>query len=344
MILDYFNIESIAHFNDGGFYFEYTWKGRLYLLFFLAIFILEFFASFAGLSRKSVESEKRKRLSVFAILVCASIPLAYVISVNFLGLDKTVIGIGEALRGEYWRTNFPNWSNFLRGDWPLSFEYFIFTISFAVTIILAYGKAGLKAFSIALALIAGMSTVYIIDTIYPYGVLRPLQMMALPTAACATALLEIFGYQASLLYSSGPQSSPIIRVYSNNYPLSAGVNWPCAGVQSLFLYTIIILLLFQKSGISSFRKMIYFIIGAIGTYLANVLRIFSFFIILLNQGSAAAQVFHSVYGELYFVGWTFLYISLIICIERFNLVEKSKQMMTKILLLWEKWRRSGKTR
>ncbi|MCW4034659.1 MAG: hypothetical protein NWF03_04780, partial [Candidatus Bathyarchaeota archaeon] len=43
IILDYYNLESIAMFNTRGFYFDYTWKGRLFLLFFLWLFVLETF-------------------------------------------------------------------------------------------------------------------------------------------------------------------------------------------------------------------------------------------------------------------------------------------------------------
>ena len=199
----------------------------------------------------------------------------------------------------------------------------MFTISFLATILLAYGKDGLKTFSITLSLIAGMSAFYMIDTIFPYGVFKPLQMLALPTAACAAALLDIIGYRFNLVFSPGPASAPIIYAYSQGVQTPVSIAWPCAGVHSLFLYTLIILLLFNKSNISSFRKIIYFIIGAIGTYSVNVLRIVSYFIILVNEGIDAAQVFHNIYGELYFVVWIFLYILLIICIQKFRLVEKT---------------------
>ena len=144
------------------------------------------------------------------------------------------------------------------------------------------------------------------------------------------ALLEIIGYRVNLLYTSGPTSAPVISVYSNGLPSNASVNWPCAGVQSLFLYVIIILLLFEKSGISRLRKIIYFIIGGIGTYFVNVMRIVTIFLIMVNQGTADAQVFHSVYGELYFFVWIFVYIILILSIEKFRLVEKAANRIKRL--------------
>jgi len=148
-------------------------------------------------------------------------------------------------------------------------------------------------------------------------------MLALPTAACAAALLDLFGYAFTLSFSPGLDSMPIIRTQSGGQMVSIGIAWPCAGVHSLFLYTLIILLLFKKSNISSFRKLLYFIVGAIGTYSVNILRIIVYFLIRVNEGLDAAQTFHNVYGELLFVVWILLYILLIVCIQKFRLAEKT---------------------
>jgi len=325
MVLDYFNLESIALFNERGFYFDYTWKGRLFLLFFLWLFILEYLLNLEKLSKKDLEAKPRSRFKVLAIFICALIPLIYIFSVNFLGLDQTILNIGEMLRGDYWRTHSTYWRLILEGDWPITLEYFVFTISFLATILLSYGKDGLKKFSITLALIAGISVIYLIDVLYPYGVFKPLQMLALPTAACAAALLDILGYTFALSFSPGLDSMPIIRTQAEGHAVSIGIAWPCAGVHSLFLYTLIILLLFKKSNISSFRKLLYFIVGAFGTYFVNILRIIVYFFIRVNEGLEAAQTFHNVYGELLFVVWILLYILLIICIQKFRLAEKTIQ-------------------
>jgi hypothetical protein len=71
--------------------------------------------------------------------------------------------------------------------------------------------------------------------------------------------------------------------------------------------------------------MLYFIVGAIGTYLVNVLRIIVYFLIRVNEGLTAAQTFHNVYGDLLFIVWILLYILLIVCIQKFRLAEKTIQ-------------------
>ncbi len=326
VFLDYFNLESIAAFNDRGFYFDYTWKGRLFILFFLWLFVLETSLNSETLLEKEQKSRPRSYFKILAIFICAIIPIVYILSVNFFGLDQTVIQIGDALRGKYWRANFADWNHILNAAWPLSIEYLMFTVSFLATMLLAYGKESFKTFSITLALIAGISTVYMIDTIFPYGVFKPLQMLALPTAACAAALLEILGYSFTLSFSPGLESAPIIRMSANDSAKAVSIAWPCAGVHSLFLYTLIVLLLFRRSNISSFRKVIYFVVGAIGTYFVNILRIVSFFSVLVNQGMNAAQTFHDVYGELFSVVWILFYVLLINCIQKFRLIEKTRAL------------------
>jgi thaumarchaeosortase len=322
VILDYFNLESLTLFNE-KFFFDYTWKGRLFLLFFLWLFVLE--TSLNWEPQPNEDSEiKPINFRIIASFLCALIPLVYIISVNFLGLDQTVINLGDMLRGEYWRANFVGDLGYLLGAaWPLLVEYIVFTVSFLATILLAYGKGDLKKFGLTLAFIVGVSGVYFLDTIFPYGVLKPFQLLALPTAACAAIVLDILGYAFTLSFSPGAEAMPIIRTQAGGRWFSVGIAWPCAGVHSMFLYTLIILLLFKKSDISRFRKLVYFIGGAIGTYSVNILRILVYFRILVNQGLTAAQTFHDVYAELLFVAWILLYILLIIFIQKFRLVEKT---------------------
>jgi exosortase/archaeosortase family protein len=147
-------------------------------------------------------------------------------------------------------------------------------------------------------------------------------MLTLPTSACATGVLDLLGFKASMYY--GPQvSGTLINIYPDN---SATVNWPCAGIHSLFLFTLIMILLLRKTDLTLFRKTVYFIFGLAVTYLVNVLRIVVYFLILLSNGKEAAAIYHRDYGELLFIAWIGLYILLIVCIEKFRLIEKIKHM------------------
>jgi thaumarchaeosortase len=333
MFLDYFNLESIQLFNDRGFFFEYTWKGRMFLLIFSMLFVIESMLGWDGL-KPNFQQKHRSLLRMILISLFALLPLIYIISINFFGLSQTVLSVGESLRGAYWKAQSPYWYLILGGDWPLVLEYIVFSISFLFTILLAYGKLGLRSFSITLSLVAGIAIFYFIDMWFPYGAFWPFQIFTRPTAALAGFVLKNLGFQFSLVFPASLDASPILTTQAG-LPLSVTVEWVCAGVHSLLLYSLIILLFFKKSAISTRNKIGYFVIGAIGTFLANVLRVVTYFAVLANQGLVAAGVFHDTYGELFFAGWMLLYISLITVSQKFQLPEK---VLGKLPRIGNRWR------
>ena len=341
--LDYYNLEGYNYrfngetgafeswpneFFNQSFLFELTWKGRMFLLVFLWIMLIESAMDW----NKFVDEKPENRYIIIASLICALIPTFYVLAINFFGLDLTVMKIGNAVgilsvsgANEPW--------DFLHLYWPISCEYVVFAVFFISAILLAYKTNGLKTLSISLALLGGISVAYLFDTIYPFGVFKPLQAFALPTAAVAAGILDLLGYTVTMVFPmySGESALPSLTLRVGENSASVGIAWACAGVQSLLLYTLIILVFFKKSYISAFRKLAYFIIGLFGTFFVNVFRVITIMFVMLNEGNAAGMVFHNTYGEMYSVLWIFLYILLIGCIQRFMLVERTKSAFQKVL-------------
>jgi thaumarchaeosortase len=320
MFLDYFNLENFAFLNQAGFFFDYAWKGRMYLLVFLILFMFEFL-----LNRNKLESiiqaKAKKRLRILLIIVFALVPLAYIVAINFFGFGQTVLSVGNVLRGSYWSANSVNGAQFLARDWPITIEYIVFSLSSFMFVFAAYGKAGFKAFSISLTFVIGNAVFFFIDTWFPYGAFWPLQLLTQPTAASAAGLLRIMGYRFSYYVMPGFAATPVLTSYMG-LPLSVTIDWPCAGIHSLLLYSLIILFFFKDSGISKLRRVVYFAVGAAGAFGANILRVATYFTVMVNQGSVAANYFHDTFGELFSIGWLFLYILAVLIIQRFNLVEK----------------------
>jgi len=283
--------------------FNYTWKGRTLYLFFLWLLFLELILDWEKLTQKNLASLKKPRIIVMGIM--ASIPIVYVIGVNFLGLDQMLIEIGKQIL-TFWHFSLDNLQY-----WPLSLEYLVFTIFFTATIWLAYEVDGLKQFSISLCLLGTIGTIYMIDTFYPYGAFTPFQAFVPFTASSAAQVLNWMGYKTFFMPYQ-VQGTPVLYVSGSSGSVGFGIGWPCAGVQSLFIYTCVILLFLKKSTIPMIQKIIYFIIGAIGTYIVNILRIVSIYIIAINQDMRAAQLFHDYYGELYSITWITAYLIIII--------------------------------
>ncbi len=343
LCLDYYNMEAFNYsfnsetgvfenwhntFFNERFTFELTWKGRLFLLVFVWLFIME-----SAMEWKKFGDEKPKnRYLMIASLVCALVPLIYVVSVQFLGLDVTVLSIGRDVFGIGVAGSANESLEFLSYQWPMSFEYIVFTVFFSLAILFAYKMKGLKTLSISLVLIAGMGFAYLFDTIFPFGVFKPLAAFAVPTAAVAAALFELLGYSVTMVYPihSSDSALPSLTVHLAGEHATVAIAWACAGVQSLLLYILIILVFFKKSDITAFRKLAYFIIGAFGTFFVNVFRVYSIIMVMLTEGQAAGMAYHDIYGELYAVIWILLYILVIGIIERFMLVERVKSAFNKV--------------
>ncbi len=95
------------------------------------------------------------------------------------------------------------------------------------------------------------------------------------------------------------------------------VYWPCAGVYSLFIYTFVILLFLKGFPMSLWGKLGCFVIGAIGTFFVNILRIVSIISITITSGDQTGEYFHNYYGELFFLAWIVLYLFALVFVQRF---------------------------
>ena len=89
------------------------------------------------------------------------------------------------------------------------------------------------------------------------------------------------------------------------------IAWPCAGIESLLIFTAVALLFLQRMPLSWKAKVGYFAVGAAVTYFINVLRIATLFIIGTRNGgdinAPPVQDFHFYYGPLYSIAWIISY-------------------------------------
>lgn len=324
VFLDFFNVEVWSyHLFSQNFTFNWTWKGRMFYLFFLWLLFVESIIDWDDI----IQSTPKRSWRILFSLIFALIPTIYILAINFLGLNQIVLQLGEYFNIDP--------GDFIYFHWPLSCEYVVFAVSFITAVLIAYKTNGLKLFSISFAFLGGVAAAYMFDTIYPFGVFKPLQAFALPTAATTAAIFELLGYKTMLYYPVpyGESNLPSLSIIVGGKPATVAIAWACAGVHSLLLYILIISVVFKKMQASAFRKLLYFIIGLFGTYLVNVFRIFSILLVILNHGTEAGKYFHDTYAELYFFIWMFAYIALIALIQRFSLVERIKLAFQKLSVL-----------
>lgn len=277
--------------NSGS--FELMWKGRTFQLFFVWLLALEFIFSWETIQSK-INLQNKKRLVVFAITLL--LPTFYVVLEYYLGLNSGVVN-WSAQNGVTWADSM-----------PLAIEYLVFSVLFSATALISFGKKGLMSFALPALFVALVGVLYTIDNVFPYGQFTPFQLLVPTTATLATGVLGLMGNTA-VLGTDVATGMPLIHVTGPLGTTQFTIAWPCAGIESLLIFTAVTLLFVKRINISWKAKLSFFAFGAAITYFINVLRIATIFSIGMQYGAESSQVqaFHFYYGPLYAMGWIISY-------------------------------------
>lgn len=274
-----------------------TWENRMGYVFFSWLFFMETIMAWEELQIKDYRLLSAKTALLILTLI---LPTIYVIIANYFGVNQALIDLSL-------KSNIKlAWAALM----PLSMEYLVFALLFAMTIFLQYNVKGIRFYSVSMSFLAIFGVVYTINNVYPFGEFAPFQIMVFPTAIFAEKVLNLIGYRTTLitrdtvpyLYAANPENS--------NEAFGALIDWPCAGVESLTIYTVTILLFLKKSNFSLRSKITYFLIGAIVTYFINILRIVTLYTIAIHKGNWG--IFHDYFGPLYSIIWIVSYPLIII--------------------------------
>jgi len=279
--------------------FELMWKGRTFQLFFIWLITVELILNWDIIQTKKIKIFAVKSLGYFAIL---TLPIVYVIISNYLGLNAIIADLSQQIGIQWWNSM------------ALSVEYLVFAVLFSLIIFFSFGKKGLKEFLLPIFFLGVVGALYIIDNIFPYGEFTPFQLMVPTTAILAANILGFMGYDTTLT-SMGTMprltaTNPDITLRSATFDIA----WPCAGIESLLIYSVVVLLFLKRTQMDGKGKIIYFLIGVVITYFINILRIVTIFLIGINQGDF--QIFHVYYGPLYSISWIISYPLIILAIQK----------------------------
>jgi len=283
---------------DGSPSWEGTWQGRFFYVFFLWIVALV-----SILRRTELQSrvDRLKSPRAIAFFTTLALPTIYVGATNYFGLGIITAELGR--QGVYHARLI-----------PLATEYIVFALSFELLVLLAYGVAAARPFSFSALFLGLVGLMYIIDDVYPGGRFVPFQVLVVPTATLAATVLNNIGYQTTMILRTSSQlgymPTLIVRDATNTSRVAFSIAWPCAGIESILIYTVTVLMFLTFLPASRRRKVVYFLVGALVTYLVNILRIVSIFVVAINHGDWMR--FHNIYGPLYSIIWIVSYPAIII--------------------------------
>jgi thaumarchaeosortase len=288
--------------------FNFTWKGRAPYVLFLTLFLTELILGWSNL-KTQLKLLSLRRTALMA--VCLVLPSLYAVGLTVFGWGNIIQALGKTAGVPY--LTYSVW--YLQTSWLLSVEILLFTAFSACTAWAFYGKNGLKNFSVALFFLGAIGTFYMLDTFYPYGSLSFLQALVPPTTAAASSFLNALGYH-TWTFAGGTEGLGLGVSGAGVNQYVATISWSCAGIQSLLIYSFVILLFLKGTSITTQRKIIYVIIGAAGTFLVNILRIAAIFMAGVASGADSAAIFHVYYGELFFIAWIITYFFIVFLCEK----------------------------
>jgi thaumarchaeosortase len=278
--------------------FQLMWKGRTFQLFFIWLVALEFILSWETIKVK-INKLNKSRAITFALVLL--LPTLYVLFENYFGLNTALAN---------WATQ----SGIVFADsMPLAIEYLVFSLLFSLTVFLPFGKKGLRGFVLPALFVGLIGVIYTIDNVFPYGQFTPFQLLVPTTASLAAGVLRLMG-NTVVMGTDIATSMPTLQVTGPLGSAKFAVAWPCAGIESLLIFTAVALLFLKRMNISWKAKIGYFAFGAAITYFINVLRIATIFTIGMQYGVDSLQVqdFHYYYGPLYAMAWIVSYPILIL--------------------------------
>jgi thaumarchaeosortase len=268
--------------------FQTMWKGRTFELLFVWLIALEYILSWETIQSK-ITKQTKARMLVFGLVLL--LPSLFVF-LEYSGLNMAVAS---------WAAHD---GLVFAGTLPVAIEYLVFSLLFCAVVLVPFGKKGLAGFALP-ALFAGLiGLIYAIDTIFPYGQFTPFQLLVPTTASFAGSILRLLG-NTVVLGTDLATSMPTLEVTGGLGTAKFAVAWPCAGIESLLIFTAVALLFLKRMHLSWKAKVGFFTFGAAVTYLINVFRIASILIIGMQFGTDSPQVqeFHAYYGPLYAMAW-----------------------------------------
>jgi len=208
-------------------------------------------------------------------------------------------------------------------SWLMSVEYLVlalYMIGLAVTL---FGLRTIRIIVTPIVLSLGMLTFYLLDAFFPYGEIGPLQFWANFIVAAVAVLAKVLGLP---IYGLG------------NYLTIAGtkgffrlvVYWPSVGVQSMIIYSLVMIVVAAKLDAPMRRKVTYGVVGVAGTILLNVIRIFTIAYYGYAYATTGQQLdaFHNSIGEVLFPIWIALFLVIVLHIENVIAPRKEPQRIS----------------
>ena len=285
--------------------FNLSWnQGRGGFLFAMAFIVAELLGLHINISRKKI----------YIVIGISLITIGYFVALP-LGLRDSIIAAAP-----YYKVQQVD-------SWEWLWDFIIMALYIGLSLGILFGKKWYKIAPAGAIYLVGSAVILSLDAFFPFDSLGPLQFIVPEYLQIDQALISFIDSHIMNLGPGIPATAQgnllVLNGLHGHFALQ--VFWPSAGVHSMIIYTLVMLAFLLKMDIPLQRKLVYFIIGTIGTAAINLIRIISLslFALMITTNINEWEAFHSVAGEIMFLPWLGIYISSVVFIES----KRTKRML-----------------
>ena len=242
------------------------------------------------------------------------IPLAIVTIIYFVLLD---FGLHD-----YIINAAPAFNVQLIYSWEWFWDFLVITIFAISASILMFGKKWIRIVIAGPVFLAGSAIILSLDAFFPYDTLGPLQYFVPHLVQTNVWIINAFELGTATARDN------LMFLQGDHGPFALQVFWPSAGVHSVVIYSLVMMAFLLKMNIKQNRKIMYFVLGIIGTVVINLIRIFSLsvFALKVSTNPVEFEEYHSVAGEIMFLPWLFGFLLVVTIIETKRMKKKEASL------------------
>jgi len=120
------------------------------------------------------------------------------------------------------------------------------------------------------------------------------------------AVLRAIGIAATLSLSN----PNVIVLHTSNGPISLMNAWACVGFTSMYVFSIILVVILSEDPSDAKTKVRWSIIGVLGIFFVNIIRVVTVFVGYYFYGYELGGRLHSSMGYVLFIAWTVIFLYL----------------------------------
>lgn len=286
-ILTFFVLLVVAAFVAEPLSFAKAWnEGRSAMLAIVPLVGLEMWTKALG------PVTRRKAALGYSVIAVAFV---YYVMASLQGVRESLISSGVGLGVDPLIAQY---------SWVWGFDYAVTSLFLLALVMLLSRPRVITPFIYTV----GMVCFLYIDVVLPYNSLGPFQYVVPPVLGFVVLVLNATGLGHSSVAGN------ILHLSTATGSMNLQVYWPSAGLQGIVIGLLAVATISVKLGSGWTRGSIYMVIGVVGSFLVNVLRIVLLAVYAMGaiNDPKGFERFHSVAGELVFIPWILILIVLVV--------------------------------